>query len=271
MERIFGRSRDVLIGAIHFPPLPGYDGFPGFERAERDAVADAKAFQTAGFDAVIIENNYDLPHVERVSGEVAAAMETLGRAVARAVPLPIGVSVLWNDFRTAFRVAKAIGGKFIRVPVFVDVAQTAYGTISQNPAEVLAARREMGADSVAIFADVHVKHATILTGNTVTESARRAVDSGADALIVTGKWTGDAPDTADLASVRAAVGSFPIVCGSGVSASNARGLFAVADGAIVSTALKEGEIDVAHVNLASWEQRVSAAKAADFVAAVRRG
>jgi len=108
---------------------------------------------------------------------------------------------------------------------------------------------------------VHVKHATPLGSETIVQAAEETLGRGlADALIVSGRATGAAPDPDDLARVRevAQARGAPLLIGSGLDAANARGLMAHADGAIVGTALKrDGRVE-APVELARV-QRLRAA------------
>ena len=86
----------------------------------------------------------------------------------------------------------------------------------------------------------------------LSESTREAIAGGADAVIVTGTATGSAPSLIDVCEVKAAADTCPVLLGSGVSVGNARALLAVADGAIVGSALKTAyepgvPVDVARV------------------------
>ena len=109
----------LIIGALHFPPLLGQRGHPGLDACARLAINDIGALERGGVDAVIIENNYDLPHQIQVAPEAVSSMTYLGLLLRKETSLPMGVSVLWNDYRAAFAIAKIIGAEFIRVPVFV--------------------------------------------------------------------------------------------------------------------------------------------------------
>ncbi len=82
----------------------------------------------------------------------------------------------------------------------------------------------------------------------IRESARIAGEQQADAIIVTGTATGNAPTTEDLRE--AANGSdLPVLIGSGLDAENARTLLLASDGAIVGTALMHDRaVDPAAVN-----------------------
>ncbi len=61
----------------------------------------------------------------------------------------------------------------------------------------------------------------------------------ADAVIVTGTHTGEPPPQDDLVAVREA-SDLPVLVGSGVTADNYGDLYALADGFIVGSFLKEG-------------------------------
>lgn len=248
---------NIVIGAIHLPPLLGYPDFPGIKIALRYAFQDLRALERGGVSAIIFENNYDIPHVERVSSAVAACLTYVGAELKRQTKLPLGISVLWNDYETALSIAKVLDLQFVRVPVFVDKVKTSYGIMDPQAKRVTAYRQKIGAHNVALLTDIHVKHATILSKHSITESARRAITAGSDGLIVTGKWTGDAPNLDEIKSVRKTVGNFPIVVGSGLDAKNARDLLSVANGAIVSTALKSGTINRKEVNLKPYQARIS--------------
>lgn len=271
LTRIFGKDRNIIIGAIHLPPLLGHSDFPGFEVAIKSALADLEAFEGGGADAVLFENNYDHPHYETVPASVAVAMRHIGEVIVRSSKkVPVGVSVLWNDYKTALGLAKTLGLAFIRVPVFVDDVKTSYGVFRGKAREVVRHRHTLGAEDVAVFSDVHVKHAKILSKHTLAESARLAVKRGADALIITGNWTGDAPNIDDLKTTREAVGDFPILIGSGFDRKNCGLLFRYANGAILSTSVKEGGERKGEVNVKGYNQRISRRKVRELFKSVNR-
>jgi membrane complex biogenesis BtpA family protein len=134
--------------------------------------------------------------------------------------------------------ALAFGAQFIRVNVLTEVVVADQGLIEGIAADLMRARRLMGAERIAVLADVHVKHAVPLVTRPIRESALDAVERGtADVLVVSGSRTGQPPSTEDLAAVREVAN---VVIGSGLTAANAGELMSVADGAIVATALREG-------------------------------
>ncbi len=265
LNKIFKKDKNIIIGAIHFPPLFGYKDFPGLDVALKNALDGLKSFEDGGADGIIIENNYDVPHKIIVDKETVKMMIYLGREIKKAMRIPMGVSVLWNDYKSALFIAKEIGAQFIRVPVFVDKVKTDYGEVFGNPKDVLDCRREMGAENIALFTDIHVKHAELLDKKTIESSAIEAIKFGSDALIITGKWTARAPILDDLIVVKNTAKNFPILIGSGIDKKNIKKLFEYANGAIVSTSLKEGNNVDSGPNIKSWRQRIDKNKVEELI------
>jgi membrane complex biogenesis BtpA family protein len=224
---------------ISLLPLPGYVGSPGLDAIVAAALADLAALRAGGAHAALVENDFDRPHVLTAGPEVVAAMARVTAEVASRAPFPVGVQVLLNDWRASLAVAAASGARFVRLDFFVDRVRIAAGVVDPDPAAVLAYRAAIGAQHVAIFADIQVKYSTLLEpGKPLALSARQAAEAGADALVVTGGATGIAPSTADLAAARA--GGLPVLIGSGLTPRNAPQLLPLAHGAIVGTALRAG-------------------------------
>ena len=154
--------------------------------------------------------------------------------------MPVGVQVLLNDWRASLAIGKTVGAQFIRMDFFVDRVRIKAGIIEPAPEAVLAYRRQIKAEGVALFTDIQVKYSELLEeGKSLSASARQAIAHGADALIVTGKATGDSPPVEQVREAREAAGEFPVLIGSGLTAHNAPELLRYADGAIVGTAFKQ--------------------------------
>lgn len=271
LDLIFG-TKNPIIGMVHFPPLFGYKSFPGIDVCLEKSLRDAQTLEKGGVDALIFENNYDIPHREFVGPETVVAMGFLIEKISKEISLPFGINVLWNDYRTALSIAKVCGAKFIRVPVFVDSVETQYGKMIARPEDVLSFRKKIEVLDILLFTDIHVKHAKMLEVKSISESAIEAKQKGSDGLIITGKWTGDAPNTSDLEEARKAVGkNFPILIGSGATKDNVGTLLKYADGIIVGTALKTGEVrsKKEETNLKPWQEKISLEKTREFVEKVK--
>ena len=227
-----------LIGMVHLGPLPGSPrwGASLAEVADR-ALADARALEAGGLHALLVENHGDAPFTAgRVDAATVAAMTAVIAEIRRSVRLPLGVNVLKNDAQSALAIAAATGACFIRVNVHVGAVVADQGIIQSDAYTTLRYRRLLGAD-VKILADVHAKHGMPLAP--VELEARDCVSRGlADALVVSGKATGEATPLEDVKRVRSAVPDVPLVVGSGVTPDSVAELLSVADGAIVGTFLK---------------------------------
>ncbi len=267
LERIF-RTKNPVIGALHFSPLIGYPGFTKKEEVLNKALLDLKAFEKGGVSGILIENNYDVPHKINVNPETVAIMTYLGNELKKNTKLPIGVSVLFNDYKSALSIAKIIEAQFVRVPVFIDNVKTDFGDIYGDAEDVISYRKNINAEQIAIFTDIHVKHAELLEKTSITSSARLAIKAGSDALIITGNWTGDAPGIGVLREVREAVVKFPILVGSGVTSKNVIKIIKFADGIIVSTSLKTGKnfTKDKERNIKQYQERIDLKKVKELMA-----
>jgi membrane complex biogenesis BtpA family protein len=239
---LFRDRNKVLIGVVHLSPLPGSPRWQGrLADVVKRAVADARAYEKGGADALFVENFGDVPFTRHSVGpETVAAMAAAGYAVRESVGLPIGFNVLRNDARAALALCAACRGSFIRVNVHSGAMLTDQGIIEGNAHETLRCRRNL-CPGAAIFADVHVKHAVPLGNWTIEVAARDTLERGlADALIISGAGTGLAADVADLQRVRTVCPNARLLLGSGVTSGNLSEFLPLADGFIVGSSLKRG-------------------------------
>lgn len=267
-KELFGNKSNIIIGAVHFPPLLGFDDFPGFDVALKNAQADIKVFEENKVDAIFLENNYGLSN-ENITASAAIAMGYLCGEIRKMTKLPLGASVLWNDYEAALSLCVTYDLQFIRVPVFVDTVEAYCGVINGDAKKIIETRTNFGIDDVLIFTDIHVKHAKILSEMSITQSANKAIQAGSDGLIMTGAWTGEGPNMNEMKKVRDAVGDFPIIVGSGADKKNITELLSIANGAIVSTSLKDGSEDNTERNVKGYEQRISKSKVLKFLDNIR--
>lgn len=240
-----------IIGMIHLPPLPDYPESPGIDDVIRHALRDLQLLEQAGIDGILVENEYDRPHRVTASPETVTAMTEITRAVVQESKKAIvGCEILLNDPQASLEVAKMSGARFIRTDYFVDaMTRPAYGEFEIDPRGLIDYRKSLGAEDVLILADIQVKYATMIDPRPLAESARCACEEKADAIVVTGSETGNAPTIDDLREA-AAGSNMPVLIGSGLDADNAERLIAACDGAIVGSALMhERAIDVQAVDL----------------------
>lgn len=252
---ILPRGRHALIGVVHLRPLPGSPRWNGdFETVIKSAIADARAYERGGADALVVENFGDIPFTKSaVPPETVAAMAVIGAAVRTEVKLPIGFNVLRNDPHAAVALCAACNGAFLRVNVHTGAMITDQGIIEGNAFETVRLRERLAPDA-GIFADVLVKHAAPLGDLSIEIAARDTVERGmADALIVSGTGTGVATEADDVRRVREACPDIPILLGSGVTAANVGRYLECANGVIAGTSMKRS----GHIGNAVDERRVA--------------
>ncbi len=265
LEALFGKARGVLIGVVHLLPLPGAPDFAssGVEPIYDRALADSRAYADAGFDGLIIENHGDIPFAkpEDIGPETAAHMAVAADRIRRETGLPLGVNVLANAALHALAVASAAGACFVRVNQWANAYIANEGLIEGAAAPASRYRRNLGAQSVRIFADAHVKHGAhaIVQDRPVVELVRDVEFFNADVVIATGQRTGHAADLDYIRSIRSAT-SLPALVGSGATPDNVRDILGVVEGVIVASALKTD---------GRWWNPVEVERAKRFVAAAR--
>lgn len=230
-----------LIGMVHLGPLPGSPLYrPPFEALVEAAVQDASTLETAGFDAVLVENYGDAPYfADDVPDITVASMARAVTATRAAVDIPVGVNVLRNDAIAALSIAAACDARFVRVNVLSGVMYTDQGIIEGQAARLARLRATLD-PQIEVLADLFVKHATPPPGLRIEDAAadlwQRAM---ADGLILSGPATGRPTDHEAIDRVRTAVPQARLLAGSGVTHRRIPRLVGLVDGAIVGTATKE--------------------------------
>ncbi len=261
-ERATRHDAKPLVGVVHLPPLPGSPRARlAMEQIIERAVRDARAYAAGGASALIVENYGDAPfRKDSVEPYTIAAMAVVVAAVRSAVLLPVGVNVLRNDAVAALSIAAVTGASFIRVNVHTGALLTDQGIIEGRADETMRLRRALGA-SVEVWADLLVKHAVPLGPVTLDDAARDALYRGlADALVVTGRATGQPADPEAVRHLRALFPDVPIYVGSGVTPERVAAFLPAATGFIVGTWAKEG---------GDIEQPVSPARVEELARAIR--
>ncbi len=265
LRDLFGVEKPV-IGMVHLLPLPGAPGYTGYgiEAVIEAALADARALVRGGVDGLIVENMWDLPYFvgRAVPPEESAAHAVAARAVVEEVSVPVGINVVHNGGVVALAIALAAGARFIRVCLLTGAQVWDTGELDHGcAAELLRKRKELHAEGVKLLCDVDKKHAVRFPGIDLETHIEWTEFYGADALIVSGRMTGSAPE---LDKVRRAkeLASRPVLLGSGATEENVASFLRWADGVIVGSSLKRGGDPTAPVD----EDRVRR-----FVAAARGG
>ncbi len=235
-----------LVGVIHLFALPGSPrNRRSASECAREAANDARVLADAGYDAIIVENFGDAPFfASKVPPVTVAAMTACAVAVREAAPgVELGINVLRNDAEAALSVAVCTGASFVRINVHTGARVTDQGIVQGDAAGTLRLRRSLGAENVAIWADVDVKHSTSLGAprpleQDVEDLTKRGL---ADVVLVTGDGTGKATPLEKLAAVKLAAEK-PVLVASGATLATLGSLAAVCDGVVVGSALRVGNV-----------------------------
>lgn len=241
-------EKKFVIGMIHLPPLPGTASGKNavFSDLKQFVLKELEALQLGGVNGVIVENYWDLPYYpEQVDTITVAAMASLAGLIIDKAHIPVGINVLYNDYKAELAIARAVSAAFIRAEVFVDPAISETGIIPASCAYIIRERASFNAEDVAIFADVQGKNTEVIWKRDLIESAIDAETRGlADAIIVTGMGTGKPASVEDIIRVKENI-SLPLIVGSGVNPRDLPDLFSVCDGVIVGSFFKkDGNIEL---------------------------
>jgi len=251
---------------VHVGALPGTPyADAGIDEIADNAAREGAILAESGFDAIILENMHDRPYVHGRQGpEVVACMTRAALALREAVgELALGIQILSGGNKEAIAVAHAIGASFIRCENFVFAHVADEGVLAEAEAgPLLRYRRAIGAEDVAVFADVKKKHAShALTADiSIADATRGAEFFGADAVVVTGVATGSATSPSDVAAAREAT-TLPVLVGSGVTPEQVGPLFEHADALIVGSWIKKAGV---------WPNPVDPARCRDIVSEAER-
>lgn len=227
---------------IHVQALPGTPNHKmSLSEISALAVKEAKQYELANLDAIIIENMHDVPYLKgEVGPEITASMTLVAKAIRDAVNLPLGIQILAGANKEALAVARAADLDFIRAEGFVFGHVADEGYIDSCAGELMRYRKMIDADKVKVFTDIKKKHSShaITSDVDIVETAHAAEFFLSDGIIITGTSTGKAVDIRELDALKDSV-SKPILIGSGITVDNISEYWTFANAFIVGSHFKE--------------------------------
>jgi uncharacterized protein len=229
-----------IIAALHLPPFPGSNHPDSRSLPEiRDyALRNAEYAVKAGVTGLYLQDLGDHPVAPNVPTHVVAGVSAVGTALRAAFPdITLGVCLMSHGAREPLAIAQAIGAQFVRLKVYVGVMVKSEGLLQGCAYEAIQYRAQLGAEDIAILADVYDRTGSPLGPMPLAEEARWAATFGrADGLILTGQSFAETLEMA--AEVRQVKLNVPVLIGGGVSDKNVDQALRAADSVIVSTAFK---------------------------------
>jgi hypothetical protein len=233
-------GRKPIIGMVQLPPLAGGSGYRGGPMQEvlDAALSEAGILSGNGVDVLMIQNLGDIPVAARAAPVQIAWMTRVVAEVRSKFGRPVGLNLLENDAEAMFAVASAAQADFVRIKIYVGAMMTPFGIETAQAHAAIKARNSWCARGVAIFADVHDRTGTPIASGGFEEDVEFALRlGGADGLVLTGKSYKQTLEM--VAAARAKYRDAPILVGGGVTAQNFGEVAGIADGAIVSTSMKD--------------------------------
>ena len=225
----------AMIAVLPLPGSPLYDG--NDQRVLDHALADLDAYQKAGVDSVIFENDHDLPYIQPPLDKKGIALMTrIVKAARDRFAGPIGIQMLEAANVTSLEIAADADLDYIRVEAYVFAHVGGSGVIQGSAGKILRRRKELNAEHIQVFADVKKKHGShsLTIDLNIQDEIRQAEFFLVDGVIVTSKFTGTHPDQTDLLKAKQATG-LPVLIGSGMTAKNICDYLPLADGFIVGS------------------------------------
>ena len=273
LAELFGVPKPV-VGMVHLWPLPGAPGYSGYgmQTIIDHALRDAEALVRGGVDGLIVENMWDLPYYVggEVKPEAMTAQAVAAAAVVKNSPVPVGINVIHNGGIVCLSIAVAAGARFTRVCILTGSRLWDTGELDHGcAADLVRKRKQLYAEHIHIFADVDKKHSVAFPGLDLATHIEWTEFYGADALIVTGRMTGAAPDVEKVREARS-LATRPVLVGSGSNRENIAAFLQYADGAIVGSSLKKDNVMQNPVDVHRVQEYMDAVRAVREAAPARR-
>ncbi len=250
------QSIPKIIAALHLPPFPGssHPDRKSMQTIRSFALRNTEMAVRAGIQALFLQDLGDHPVSRPIPAHIVADMSVIGSWIRQEFPdLQLGISLLGHGAREPLAIAQAIGAKFVRLKVYVGAMVKTEGLLEGCANEAIQYRHQIGAEDIAIFADVYDRTGEPLGRMPLVEEVRQATVFGrADAIVLTGKTFNET--LAMISEITHSDLNPPILIGGGVNAGNVKEALRVADGIIVSSAFKSVSRFTRESLQAFWEE-----------------
>jgi hypothetical protein len=265
MEKKFEIPR--IMAALHLPPLPAsaHPDRKSMQEIREFALRNTEMAVKASIQALILQDLGDHPVSRPIPPHIIAGMSVVGSQIRETFPdLALGISLLGHGAREPLAIAQAIDAKFVRLKVYVGAMVKAEGLLEGCAVEAIQYRHEIGAENIAIFADVYDRTGEPLGRLPLVEEVRQATVFGrADAVVLTGKSFDGTLSM--ISEIKNSDLNPPILIGGGVNVGNVKEVLRVANGMIVSSCFKKVGGFTRESMQADWD----AEKMAEFMRVVR--
>jgi uncharacterized protein len=237
----------LIITALHVPQFRHMQKLP-MSWLEDYVMQNLSVFVKGGVPAVILQE--ETLNSSQATPESVAILSVLASKAHHEFPdIQLGVIMQAHDGVSPLAVAHASGASFVRLKVFVGAMLKSEGVQQGCGIAARNYREKIGREDLKILADVHDRTGLPLTNIPIEMAAEWAVQTGANGLILTGFSVEESIQY--FQNVRKAGICAPLILGGGATEENVASILEVADGVIVSSALKFENMDPK--NLIFWD------------------
>ncbi|HEY59157.1 MAG TPA: BtpA family membrane complex biogenesis protein [Anaerolineae bacterium] len=183
-------KKKIVLGLIHLKPLPGTPLYKegDMQMAMEKAIKDSIALYQGGADGCLVQTvDRIYPSGDDTDYARVSAMSVIIHEVKKATgpKFKIGVQLMWNCITPSLAIAKVCGASFTRCTALIGTTTSAFGLINANPLKVQMYRRNIGAQDVAMIAEIEGYHFHWLGGELpIQQKAQMAMMAGADGVEV---------------------------------------------------------------------------------------
>lgn len=240
------KGEKLIIGCVHLLPMPNTPFYTegDYERSLEKAVKDAKTLIEGGATGCIVQTVDRLfPNTDDTDYIRVAGMSVIGNEIKRMAPkdFRIGLQIMWNCITPSLAAARAVGADFTRCTALVGRTESPYGEIVAQPLMVQNYRKNIGAQNIAMIAEVAGYHFLTEGGydkKKLISTAKNALLAGANAIEVF--HNDEAINESMVCDLKEAYPEVPVILGGGTNIENAARRLKYADGAIVGSCFEKG-------------------------------
>ena len=233
-------NNKLIIGMVHFPPLPGSPEFnddKDLSKILKSVISDIDSLQNNGIDSIMFGNEGDRPYLLKASPESLSTMAYIIGLVKNKIKVPFGVNYLWDPIAT-IALGSICNANFVR-EVFTGVYDSDMGLWNPNASEAIRLRKNLNRNDLKVLFNVNAEFAAPLGNRTTAEKAESAVFSSlADGICVSGVITGKSVNSKDLKETKIKVKDTPVFANTGVNINNVEEMLSVCDGCVIGSSLK---------------------------------
>ena len=234
------KNNKLIIGMVHFPPLPGTPEFNDDENLSNiisTVTNDLENLQRNGIDAVMFGNEGDRPYTLKASYSSLSTMAYVIGLVKDKIKVPFGVNYLWDPVATV-ALGSITNANFAR-EVFTGAYDSDMGLWNPNAAESLRLRANLNNPKLKLMFNVNAEFASPLGNRSTADKAESAVFSSlADAICVSGVITSKSVNIDELKETKQKLPDVPVFANTGVKIDNVEEILTLADGCVIGSHLK---------------------------------